>query len=98
MNTSELNIVPLQLASLCLDCEMITSGRANCFACGSAALLDIARALDGDKHGSRVPRKRAAGHKYVWSARAGSCRYDSVLQMVKQLKSSRNGTGTDGCP
>lgn len=46
MNTSNLSLVPLQQASLCLDCETITAAQTNCHACGSRALLNIARALD----------------------------------------------------
>lgn len=45
MNTSNLSLVPLQQASLCLDCETITAAQTNCHACGSRALLNIARAL-----------------------------------------------------
>jgi hypothetical protein len=59
MNTSELSIVPLQSASLCLDCEMITSAHTHCFACGSVALLNLSRALNGDKYSTHAPRKRA---------------------------------------
>lgn len=46
MDTSNLSLVPLQQASLCLDCETITAAQTNCHACGSRALLNIARALD----------------------------------------------------
>jgi hypothetical protein len=59
MNTSEVSLVPLQQANLCLDCEMITAARTNCFACGSAALLNLARALNGERCASSMPRKRA---------------------------------------
>lgn len=45
MNTADLNLVPLKLATLCLDCETITAGHMHCHACGSRALLNIARAL-----------------------------------------------------
>lgn len=45
MNSSKLSLVPLQLASLCLDCEMITPAHGRCIACGSAALLNVARTL-----------------------------------------------------
>jgi hypothetical protein len=47
MNTSELSLVPLKQASLCLDCEMITASQAHCFACGSVALMSLSRALNG---------------------------------------------------
>ncbi len=45
MNTSNLSLVPLRQASLCLDCETITTAHTNCHACGSGALLNVARAL-----------------------------------------------------
>jgi hypothetical protein len=47
MNTSELALVPLQQASLCLDCDMITAAQTHCFACGSVALMNLARTLNG---------------------------------------------------
>jgi hypothetical protein len=46
MNSTNLNVVPLQQASLCLDCETITAALASCHVCGSRALLNLARALD----------------------------------------------------
>ena len=46
MNSSKHSLVPLQAASLCLDCEIITAAHGRCIACGSAALLNIARALN----------------------------------------------------
>jgi hypothetical protein len=46
MSTSNLSLVPLQQASLCLDCETITTAQTNCHRCGSRALLNLARALD----------------------------------------------------
>lgn len=46
MNTSNLSLVPLRQASLCLDCETITTASTNCQACGSQALLNVARALN----------------------------------------------------
>jgi hypothetical protein len=48
MNTSDLSLVPLQQASLCLDCDMITAAHTHCFACGSVALMNLARTLDGN--------------------------------------------------
>lgn len=53
MNTSNLSLVPLRQASLCLDCETIMTARTNCHACGSRALLNVARALDRE-HPSQV--------------------------------------------
>lgn len=46
MNTSNLSLVPLRQASLCLDCETIMTTQTNCHACGSRALLNVARALN----------------------------------------------------
>jgi hypothetical protein len=46
-NISEMSLVPLQQAALCLDCEMITSAQTHCFACGSVALMSLARTLNG---------------------------------------------------
>jgi hypothetical protein len=48
MNVSKLSLVPLQRASLCLDCEIITAAHTHCLACGSAALLNLARTLNGE--------------------------------------------------
>jgi hypothetical protein len=45
MNKHEINLVPLQQASLCLDCEAITAAHTICLCCGSQALLNIARIL-----------------------------------------------------
>lgn len=54
MNTSELSLVPLQQASLCLDCDMITAAHTHCFACGSVALMSLARTLNGDTNTKRL--------------------------------------------
>jgi hypothetical protein len=45
MTTSKVSLVPLRLASLCLDCDMITPAQRRCMACGSAALMNLARTL-----------------------------------------------------
>jgi hypothetical protein len=45
VNKHEINLVPLQQASLCLDCEAITAAHTTCLCCGSQALLNIARIL-----------------------------------------------------
>lgn len=60
MNTSELSLVPLQHASLCMDCEMITASQAHCVACGSAALMSLARALNGKARSKPVRRNAVA--------------------------------------
>jgi hypothetical protein len=56
MKTSCRNFVPLRQASLCLDCEMISDTAVACPACGSAALMNMARALGnaGQSHGAYV--------------------------------------------
>jgi hypothetical protein len=56
MNVSELNLVPLQHASLCMDCEMITAAHTHCCACGSAALLNLAKTLNGAEDFTPMPR------------------------------------------
>src|ERR1700742_486196 len=56
MNASELSLVPLKQASLCLDCDMISGGHTYCFACGSTALLNLARTLNGREHGDSGSR------------------------------------------
>jgi len=60
MNASNLSLVPLQQASLCLDCETITAAQTNCHACGSRALLNIARALNQPSHGALFRREPTA--------------------------------------
>ena len=45
MSVCDAGVVPLQQASLCLDCEQITAARVYCRACGSHALLGIAGVL-----------------------------------------------------
>jgi hypothetical protein len=50
MNKSNPSLIPLQRASLCLDCEVITPAQKSCLACGSAALLNVARALSGPQY------------------------------------------------
>jgi hypothetical protein len=61
MNTSKLSLVPLGQASLCLDCDMITSAHTHCFACGSVALLNLARTLNGGEYSSQMAGTHAAG-------------------------------------
>lgn len=45
MKTTNVSLVPLQQASLCMDCETITAGYTHCLGCGSRALLNLARVL-----------------------------------------------------
>jgi hypothetical protein len=54
-NSPKPSLIPLQLASLCLDCEMITSAHGRCIACGSVALLNIAKTLS-HPHNVQLPR------------------------------------------
>lgn len=53
MSVYDFGIVPLQQASLCLDCEVITAAQKHCSACGSRALLGIAGVLS--RRGSSSP-------------------------------------------
>jgi hypothetical protein len=46
VNSFNLSLVPLRQASLCLDCETITTAQTNCHACGSRALLNVSQVLD----------------------------------------------------
>ncbi|HYA24124.1 MAG TPA: hypothetical protein VEF05_08180 [Terriglobales bacterium] len=56
MKASNVSFVPLQLASLCLDCELITPApQGRCMACGSVAVLGIARTLN-QRAMKRAPR------------------------------------------
>jgi hypothetical protein len=55
MNASKLSLVPLQQASLCLDCDMITAAHTHCFVCGSIALLNLARTLNGGEQPASMP-------------------------------------------
>lgn len=54
MKPSNLSFVPLSQASLCLDCEMITAAATCCAACGSSALMNMARTLSQPGHSRRV--------------------------------------------
>ena len=42
--------IPLQLATLCMDCNMITASTTDCLVCGSAALLNLARVMNRENH------------------------------------------------
>jgi hypothetical protein len=53
MNISQLSLVPLRQASLCLDCDMITPSHTHCLACGSVALMSLARTLNGEERPGR---------------------------------------------
>ncbi len=60
VDTSNLSLVPLRQASLCLDCETITTSSTNCQACGSQALLSVARALNPPRPSELAFSGRAA--------------------------------------
>ena len=60
MNNSNPSLIPLQRASLCLDCEVITPAQKSCMACGSAALLNIARALSGPHYAGMAGLRNTA--------------------------------------
>ena len=68
MNTIEFSLVPLRQASLCLDCDMISAAHTHCAACGSAALLNLARTLDGKGYGDFVPKPTTVAHIAARSA------------------------------
>jgi hypothetical protein len=52
MDASTYGLVPLRQASLCMDCETISSAHSHCHACGSRALMNIANTLDRTGHHS----------------------------------------------
>jgi len=60
MNNSNPSLIPLQRASLCLDCEVITPEHKTCLACGFVALLDVARALSGPGYAGIARLNRTA--------------------------------------
>jgi hypothetical protein len=78
INTSKMSPVPLQQASLCMDCDMITAAHTRCFVCGSAALLNIAKALNGDEYAdalqpelatmTSIPSRRVHQTRVLFSA------------------------------
>jgi len=70
MNNDSPNLVPLQYASLCLDCEVISAAPTQCPACGSRALMSIARALSRPAYPGLVYRE-PAGMAQVRPQRAG---------------------------
>lgn len=101
MNTSELSIVPLHQATLCLDCDMITVGGSHCRACGSVALLNLARTLN--RHSSagsmpvrfvemaRVAQSRTLEQHHVVSTRARRSRH--VLNQGTAMSQVSNEPG-----
>ena len=46
MKNSKQSLIPLQRASLYLDCEIITPAQKSCLACGSAALIECCPGLE----------------------------------------------------
>jgi hypothetical protein len=69
VNPFNLSLVPLRQASLCLDCETITTADTNCHACGSRALLNVSQVLDRQipsdlaSSGRKAGRQRGAFHR-----------------------------------
>ena len=97
MNTSELSLVPLQQANLCLDCEMITASQTRCFACGSVALMSLARALNGKSsyskpaarnvvllNGSSSPRSKPLPfkHSHPRQRQQLRCKYADIRRVL----------------
>jgi hypothetical protein len=63
VNSFNLNLVPLRQASLCLDCETITTADTNCHACGSRALLNVSQVLDRQPPSDLACSERKAAHQ-----------------------------------
>jgi len=73
MKASRVSFVPFQLASLCLDCELITPApQGRCLACGSVAVLSIARTLN-QRDTKRTPQADEPVFAHVASRRAARC-------------------------
>jgi len=77
MNSSKPSLVPLQLASLCLDCEMITPANGRCVACGSVALLNVARTLSRP---GALPLPDGPAPTVAQMASSRAARYGDFLQ------------------
>jgi len=60
VNFESSSFVPLQQASLCLDCDVISAAHTRCLACGSQALLNVARALSRPNHAGFLRAPMAA--------------------------------------
>lgn len=61
------NLIPLQQAVLCANCEVISDSRnGHCIVCGSPSLLNLARVLDRPNRTAerrpRVLKAKAAYH------------------------------------
>ena len=65
----DVNFVPLQSATFCVQCELIsTSNKPYCLACGSHALLGLSRVLGG----SLLPPADRASHHRLRTRQPGS--------------------------
>ncbi|HLK33416.1 MAG TPA: hypothetical protein VKT29_10015 [Terriglobales bacterium] len=54
-----LNLVPLQQAVLCANCEVISDSKnGHCIVCGSPSLISLARVLDGSTRHAEKGRSR----------------------------------------
>jgi hypothetical protein len=80
---SQLDVVPLTRASLCLDCEMITAADASCRVCGSAALLSVARALSSPGRGG-APRANLQAVPELLSSRDRRRKAPRCVQIVSR--------------
>ena len=91
MKASNLGVVPLQKASLCLDCEMITEAQTDCLACGSAALLNVSRALNRSASMSLIPRRPLSFGEGIFKEASAKCA--RRLFALGSEKSSRDRFG-----
>jgi hypothetical protein len=49
-----LNLVPLQNAVLCANCEVVSDSRnGHCIVCGSPSLMNLSRVLSGSEEGDK---------------------------------------------
>jgi hypothetical protein len=76
MTRANLSLIPLSVANLCLDCEMITATRDRCVSCGSAALLNLAKTLSRNDS----VELRAAGPEFAPVTLGAPARYGDYLQ------------------
>lgn len=89
MKASNLGLIPLKKASLCLDCEMITEAQTDCLACGSAALLNVSRALNRSASVSLLPRRPLSFREGI--LKETSAKYARRLFAVGSEKFSHDG-------
>ncbi len=85
MNNYDINLVPLQQASLCLDCEGITAAHTTCLCCGSQALLNIARILSDKVFDTSRPRLSSLHHR-AGSVMQSDFDHSLVAEQNKRLR------------